>query len=199
MSSSPDIVRLQEQIVVREVTSVTLDADIAKGSLMVPPSVLANMHEELFEGQTSVFVGESSAGEPRGQASIWWETPAVDAPLAEALGGGRTAYVAGVWTRPEYEGRGVARTIMHHLETRALDFGITGLYLDVAVDNGRGRKFWCKQGYRSLGRSCMVLIHPQSRDGVFASERRMTEVIPLGKRLLPNGRGQSVDIRGAYL
>jgi len=65
---------------------------------------------------------------------------------------GKFAIIHRLMVHPNYEGKGVARSLIEFLEKLAKENGYTAIRLDVFSENTRAVNFYKKQGYRVSGK-----------------------------------------------
>lgn len=61
-------------------------------------------------------------------------------------------YVEGIYVRPEYRRRGIARKLIEHGEQWALSMGCSQFASDIEHDNTESYEFHVKAGFREAGR-----------------------------------------------
>jgi ribosomal protein S18 acetylase RimI-like enzyme len=121
-----------------------------------------------FEQVTGLGVGAESAIRSLFRLPVWWTVkllnavgrPAVHVIVAASdrtiAGTGMilwtrsVAYVAGMATRPEFRGRGIASQVLALLGLQALRHGRAWLALDVESENETAIRVYLKAGYREI-------------------------------------------------
>lgn len=63
---------------------------------------------------------------------------------------GDTGDIQTLAVRPEYEGRGIGRALMHRMHQQAQELGATTMMLEVRADNPRAQGLYASMGYQAV-------------------------------------------------
>lgn len=66
--------------------------------------------------------------------------------------GGRDAFVDEMYLDSEYRGRGIGRTVLGEIQTKARALGVRALHLEVDRENERARRLYLSAGFASRER-----------------------------------------------
>ena len=103
-----------------------------------------------------------------------------------------------VATHPQLEGIGLATLLIHALESRALERGVSRIRLGVELDNGRARRLYEHLGYRVIGES-ETSWEAETADGSrFLHTTTLAEMLKVVERIPshpPIGPGRYASVR----
>ena len=94
------------------------------------------------------FLYFSSSEEP-----VAWISLSLRHDYVEGCQNSPTAYLEGIFIRPNYRCQGIAEELLHFAEGWAENRGISQLASDVEFDNQLSQNFHVKYGFREVGRS----------------------------------------------
>ncbi|KJY32358.1 GNAT family N-acetyltransferase [Streptomyces sp. NRRL S-495] len=117
---------------------------------------LTQLHPDHFEPPAGLFVIAYLAGRP--VACGGWRAKSA-APFGIRDG---DAEVKRMFVRPEARGRGLARTLLRHLEQTAVDAGRTRFVLETGSEQPEAIALYASEGYAAIEKFGIYREHPQS-------------------------------------